>query len=256
MGYWPPTNEMLRPWSTNGEQNPGRWEGENWRGLGYDVYSFFPEFPPDGNPSNDPIGSEGAVGSPESDLRVDYQDTSKDFWAIVDEYAPVVLITTSRGGRIGWEIEAIEGGHGRGGPNPARDWSSDAHGAVMLPTEETVDPRTWTAISTYRDGVTLPSLLPLNAIERATSKLGLTSVEIDLGTSGNFLSGFVAIHGVYYGATNPHNVAAGHVHVANGLPTETARTLIEATLQVVLDEHPADTVACPREPLGRAWARQ
>jgi len=71
MGYWPPTNEMLRPWSTNPEQNPDGWTGENWRGTGYDVYAFFPEFPPDGDPSNDGIGELGAVGSAESDLRVD-----------------------------------------------------------------------------------------------------------------------------------------------------------------------------------------
>jgi hypothetical protein len=79
MGYWPPTNEMLRPFSTDPRQNGGAWVGEDWGGLGFDVHAFFPEFPPDGDPSNDPLGSEGSVGSPESDLRVDYQETSEDF---------------------------------------------------------------------------------------------------------------------------------------------------------------------------------
>lgn len=41
-GYWPPTNEMLRDWSTNPAQNPNGWAGGNWEGLGYDVYSYFP----------------------------------------------------------------------------------------------------------------------------------------------------------------------------------------------------------------------
>ena len=62
MGYWPPTNEMLRPWSQNPEQNPDGWIGEGWEGYGYDVVSFFPEFPPDGDPNDNPIGGDGAVG--------------------------------------------------------------------------------------------------------------------------------------------------------------------------------------------------
>lgn len=127
MGYWPPTNEMLRPWSTNPAQNPGGWQGENWRGHGFDVYAFFPEFPPDGDPSNDEIGDPGSVGSPDFDLQVDYQATSADFWRIVDTHAPRLLITTSRGGQIGWEIEALEGGHGDDNPDgPAADWIAES----------------------------------------------------------------------------------------------------------------------------------
>ncbi len=75
-GYWPPTNEMLRPWSTNPAQNEGGWVGANWGGHGYDVYAFFPEFPPDGDPTNDAIGEEGSVGSPRSELRVVIQVTT------------------------------------------------------------------------------------------------------------------------------------------------------------------------------------
>ena len=67
MGYWPPTNEMLRPWSTDPAQNPGGWIGEDWEGYGYDVYSFFPEFPPDGDPTNDSIGDDGASVTVEPD---------------------------------------------------------------------------------------------------------------------------------------------------------------------------------------------
>lgn len=247
MGYWPPTNEMLRPWSQNPRQNPGGWVGQDWEGLGYDVYSFFPEFPPDGNPSNDPIGSPGSVGSEDFDLQVDYQATSEDFWRIVDELRPIILITNSRGGGIGWEIEAIEGGHGGGGGDPAFDWSSDGYGAVTHPTQESIDPRSWDAISTYRQGNTLPSQLPMDAIFDAASKLGVTSVEIDQdGTSGNYLSGFLGLHGVYYNQIARHNVAAGHIHVGNGLPTEDASVLVEATLRVVIETHPADGVACPQ----------
>ncbi|MBC8074111.1 MAG: hypothetical protein IAG13_37675 [Deltaproteobacteria bacterium] len=247
MGYWPPTNEMLRPWSTDPAQNPGGWIGANWNGLGYDVHAFFPEFPPDGDPTNDDIGDDGAVGSPDFDLRVDYQATSADFWRIVDEHQPVIVLTTSRGGDIGWEIEALEGGHGEGNAGDAAlDWASDAHGVDVLPTETTVDARTWDAITTHRQGVTLPSQLPLQTIFDATSVLGVTEVAIDeIGTSGNFLSGFLALHGLYYQLHTEHAVAAGHIHVGLGLPVADASTLIEATLQVVLESHPAARAPCP-----------
>lgn len=246
MGYWPPTNEMLRPWSTNAEQNPDGWIGEDWEGYGYDVYSFFPEFPPDGDPTNDDIGDPGAVGSPDFDLQVDYQATSADFWRIVDTYQPVILVTTSRGGEIGWEIEALEGGHGMmNNMGPAMDWSSDKYGADQFPTEETIDAASWEAISTYRKGNTLPSQLPLDEIFTLTSELGVTDVVIDQETSGNFLSGFLGLHGVYYNQLAPHNVAAGHVHVGYGLPVADASMLIEETLRAVISVHPAESAPCP-----------
>ena len=239
MGYWPPTNEMLRPWSPNPEQNGGNWVGENWEGRGYDIYAFFPEFPPDGDPKNDDIGDIGAVGSADSDLRVDYQDTSADFWRIVAKYRPRLLVTTSRGGAIGWELEAFEGGHDGGTGVAADDWKSDRFGSDTHPTEATVDPRSWEAISTYRAGRRLPSQLPLEAIYRATSALGLIDVAIDENTSGNYLSGFMGLHGLVYNLTEPANVAAGHIHVGRDVSAENARTLFEVTLRALISAHPA-----------------
>jgi len=246
MGYWPPTNEMLRLWSQNPAQNPDTWIGANWGGYNFDLYAFFPEFPPDGDPSNDPIGSEGSVGSPDSDLRVDFQDTSADFWRIVDEYQPSILITTSRGGAIGWEIEAVEGGHGSAGNNdPALDWRSDGYGTVTHPTQATVDPRSWMAISSYRQGNRLTSQLPMDDIVAATSSLTGESVQIDMGTSGNYLSGFLGLHGLYYNQIASHNVAAGHIHVGSSVSTADARTLLTATLHAVLGQYDADALPCP-----------
>lgn len=246
MGYWPPTNEMLRPWSRNPAQNPEGWVGEDWHGHGYDVQAFFPEFPPDGDPTNDEVGEDGAVGSPDFDLRVDYQATSADFWRIVDEHRPVIVVTTSRGGAIGWEIEALEGGHGVDNPgDPSQDWLSDGHDPVRFPTQETVDPRSWDAISTHRQGATLPTQLPVQAIVDATTALAVTDVVVDDGTSGTFLSGFLALHGLYYQLHTPRAVAAGHIHVGIDLPVADASVLVEASLDAILTEHPADTIACP-----------
>ncbi len=243
-GYWPNTNEMLREWSTSTAQNPATWAGHNWNGHGYDVYAFFPEFPPDGNPMNDPFGSDGWVGS--GDLKVDYQDTSADFWRIMDTHQPHIVITTSRGGTIGWEIEAVEGGHGGATPDPASDWSADGHGSIHRPTQASIDPRSWTAIATYRDGNTLPSQLPIGDIATATQALGLESVQIDAsGTSGNYLSGFMGLHGLYYNQISPHNVAAGHIHVGISVSAANARELMRTTLDTVLGQIDPDGLPCP-----------
>lgn len=245
-GYWPPTNEMLRRWSTNAAQNPDGWVGENWGGYGYDVYAFFPEFPPDGDPTNDEIGEDGAVGSPDFDLRVDYQATSADFWRIVDTYRPVMLVTTSRGGDIGWEIEAIDGGHGVGNDGgPASDWTPDGYGEQGRPTKASIDERSWAAISEFRQGNTLPSTLPIDDIVAATSRLDVTNVVVDQETSGNFLSGFMGLHGVYHASTTPHVVAAGHIHVGLELPVADAEVMIDATLHALLQSRPIESVDCP-----------
>ena len=97
-GYWPPTNEAVRHFSTNPLQNPDGWVGEDWEGLGYDVYSFFPEFPE--GVDVDPRG----VG----DFEVDYQDTSEDWWRITAEIEPVAIITFSAGSDNLWELEFLQ----------------------------------------------------------------------------------------------------------------------------------------------------
>ena len=240
VGYWPPSNEMLRQFSTSPDLNPGGWMGQNWNGLGHDVHAFFPEFPPDGNPFNDSFGSPGFIGSPESDFRVDYQDTSADFWDVMDTLNPRGIITFSWGGSDNrWEIERVEGGH-FGGSTPPFDWEGDRNGESS-PTQETIDPRSWDAISTYRDGNRLQSQLPVDDIVSATSALGLADVFVDeTGTSGNYLSGFLGLHGLYYNSlhNDPNdpfrNIAAGHIHVGSGLSDADARLLSEVTLNRTL----------------------
>ncbi|MEM7100224.1 MAG: hypothetical protein AAF541_18295 [Pseudomonadota bacterium] len=231
-GYWPPTNEMLRPWSEHPLQNPDGWQGDNWRGLGYDVFAYFPEFPPDGDPTNDKIGDPGSVGSPDFDFQVDYQATSRDFWRIMDAKQPRVLITTSRGGDIGWELEAVEGGHGQ-----PTDWASDKWGQVKYPLADSVDPRTTNLLQTHANS-RLESGLPLQSIARVSEAKGLAQVAIDHNTSGNYLSGFMGLHGLHFHYSEPQNVAAGHIHVGRHVKPEVARALFEVTLETVLKAHP------------------
>ena len=74
-GFWPPTNEMIRHFSTSNTLNLEGWQGNDWEGRGYDIVSYFPEFE---NPDCDNCGT--GYGN----FEVDYQDTSNDFWPIVN----------------------------------------------------------------------------------------------------------------------------------------------------------------------------
>jgi hypothetical protein len=83
--------------------------------------------------------------------------------------------------------------------------------------------------------------LPVDDIVSATSALGLAKVFIDeSGTSGNYLSGFLGLHGLYYNSlhNDPNdpfqNIAAGHIHVGSGLSVDDARLLSEVTLNQTL----------------------
>ena len=219
------------------------WQGKNWRGYGYDVYAHFPEFPPDGDPTNDSIGDPGSVGV--GDLPVDYQATSRNFWQLIERYRPQILITTSRGGEIEWELERIEGGHGDDvTKDPAKDWISDRYGESNFPTEASIDPRSWQAISQFRVGRTLTSKLPLEKLVDELSKHDLLTIEIDDETSGNYLSGFMGLHGLYYNHIEPSSLTAGHIHVGRHVTSDAAEAMMRMTLEIVLREFSADA-ACP-----------
>ncbi len=141
-GYWPPSNEALREFSDDSVQNPGGWIGQDWEGRGYDVYSFFPEFTPR-NCRNCGRGS--------GDLEVDYQDTSADFWTIVETIRPIAVITFSRGfDNLSWELEMnqynrtlwIDDFAAPLQPTPSppdADWPSDELRLSTLPVQEIVD---------------------------------------------------------------------------------------------------------------------
>jgi hypothetical protein len=92
--YWPPGNQMLNEFSTDKKLNPKGWKGKNWRGLGYDIYTFFPTFP--GETQANPKG--------QGDFEVDYQDTLMDFGRIMQKYKPAIIICYGMG-QGPWEIE-------------------------------------------------------------------------------------------------------------------------------------------------------
>lgn len=219
-GYWPPTNEMIRPWNANPVQNPAGWVGGNWEGRGYDIHAYFPEFP--GGVDVNPQGN--------GDFEVDYQDTSNDWWRIVEEIQPVAIITFSRGNPdLSWELESRT----RNWANA--NWVPD-YTAPLRPTPEL-------PIFNEPAGTVRNSTLPMDAIEAAVDEAGLgLTAYIDRSNEygGRFLSNYIGYHGSWYHDLHSSpsdaawNVAAGHIHVGIGVSTEQGRAATELSLRELI----------------------
>ncbi|MCB9888971.1 MAG: hypothetical protein H6836_05290 [Planctomycetes bacterium] len=192
-GYWPPTNEMVRRFSQSTTQNPAGWIGSNWENRGYDIVSYFPEFPQ-------------GIGKGVGDFEVDYQDTMADWWRIVPAMKPIAIITNSRGGaNKNWEIEM-------NGYNNA-SWYAD-YLAPFYPNPSPPD-LSIPADSTRRSS--LPAREMLAALAAARIDVNAWAC-FDAG-GGGFLSEFIGYHGMYYKQLHgdPSDpawcIAAGHIHV-------------------------------------------
>ena len=216
-GFWPPTNEMIRHFSKNQELNPAGWQGEDWESLGYDVVSYFPEFE---------VPDCDNCGQGYGDLEVDYQDTSNDFWDIVEEIEPITIITFSRGFiDHSWEVEYNY--HNR------VNWYAD-YSTPFFPTPNPPDDSVPTNHVRH-------SSLPMQNIVDAinNSDLGLNSY-IDLqGDPGHFVSEFMGYHGVWYHSIYEFGdlpcYMAGHVHVGGLIDWDVATLATEETIRTVIN---------------------
>ena len=217
-GFWPPTNEMIRHFSQDLDLNPSGWQGEDWQGLGYDIISFFPEF-------DDPDCDDCGQGY--GDFEVDYQDTSHDFWTIIDEINPVTIITFSRGFiDFSWELEFNF--YNR------TNWYAD-YTTPFFPTPN--PPDTDESVNFLRNS-TLPMEEIMNAVNEAN--LGLNSYIDSNGDPGHYVSEFMGYHGVWYHdlyqyeSENPCYLA-GHVHVGGLIDWDTSREATEITISKVIE---------------------
>jgi hypothetical protein len=217
-GYWPPSNEAVRPFSANPVQNPGGWVGSDWEGRGYDVYSYFPEFSP-------PTCTSCGAGT--GDLMVDYQDTSADFWALADALQPIAIVTFSRTtAATSWEVEMNQHNHA--------SWGND----YIAPVQPTPNPPDASVPANFLRLSKLPVQDIVNEV--AAANLGLNPFICFAGHAGGFVSEFIAYHGVWYQSlhdspTDPAwCIAAGHVHVGSGISWPVARTAAEITLRSVI----------------------
>ncbi|MCK6457841.1 MAG: hypothetical protein L6Q92_15085 [Phycisphaerae bacterium] len=215
-GYWPPTNEMLRRWSSNAMQNPMGWIGGNWENRGYDILAYFPEFP-------------NGLGRGEGDFEVDYQDTSNDWWPLVDQLKPIAIITFSRANTTnGWELE------GGNRTYVSSQWTAD----YLAPTRPTPE---------------LPIMQLEPPLTERFSSLPIASIIADVAASGaavnpfstviddgRFLSNFIGYHGCWYHTlhSDPQdpawNIAAGHIHVGMNTQLSAAVQATEVTLRALI----------------------
>lgn len=204
-GYWPPTNQMLVEFSTDSALNPSDWQGEDWRGFGYNVYACFPTFPKgtDVNPAG------------KGDLCVDYQDTFADFERITNKLQPEVIICYGRGDGP-WEIEVNAPAH--------QAWTAD----YTEPKQPDWRPDADTVLHS-----TLPTKQILDALQRQMPNLGAW---IDhQGNPDNFLCGYIMRLATEYQQAHDDCAAAGFIHVGKDVSIEDAKRAQELTLRVTLE---------------------
>ena len=218
-GYWPPTNEMIRHFSQNSELNTEGWQGENWEDSGYDVIGFFPSFSnPDCNQCGQGYG----------DLEVDYQDTSEDFWPIVEQIKPSAIITFSRGYiDNSWEVEYNF--YNR------MNWYQD----YEYPFIPTPNPPDQDQNAYFLRNSSLPMEDIINNVTNNLSHLSLNPYIDWEDHPGQFVSEFMGYHGVWYRDTNLHGESpcyiAGHVHVGGQIEVADARLAAEETIRTIID---------------------
>lgn len=212
-GYWPPTNEMIRQFN---KKNSSAWKGKDWRGHGYDIYSYFPEFP------------EGTYPIGVGDFEVDYQKTLSDWKRITSSINPFAIVTFSRGfPGFKWEVESQQ--------RNLEEWKRD----YREPRQPIPSPPD----SNVPSGTIRRSTLPMNEIVTNVNNadLGLLAYIDNVSFGGGFLSEYIAYLGVSYQAlhSRPDDkfrcVAAGHIHVGIDVSIEQGKTASEITLETIIE---------------------
>ena len=216
-GFWPPTNEMIRHFSQNLNLNPTGWQGDNWEDRGYDIISYFPEF------SNPECTN---CGQGYGDLEVDYQDTSNDFWDIVENISPSAIITFSRGfNDLSWEMEYNF--YNR------TNWYND----YLAPTLPTPNPPESNVANFFMRNSSLPVENLVTSINN--SNIGLDAYVDWNGDPGRFVSEFMGYHGVWYKELNSQNeiacLSAGHIHVGAQIDWNTAKQAAEISIREIIN---------------------
>jgi pyrrolidone-carboxylate peptidase len=203
-GFWNPTGLMLAPFSTDPELNPNGWEGENWEGLGYNIYSYFPK-----------------PGDYTGMFEVDYQDTWEDFWNITNQIHPYAIISFGAG--VGpWEIEY----NARNLDSWVRDEKS--------PYQPTPNPPD----DTKPIGFIRHSSLPVQQIADVVNDQTTIEAWVDVyGNPGAYLCEYIAYLGMWY--QNTHNTTddtnpcriAGFIHVNAEVDVDEAIKATKITLR-------------------------
>jgi pyrrolidone-carboxylate peptidase len=203
-GFWNPSGLMLTPFSTDPELNPDGWDGENWEGLGYDIYSYFPK----------PSDYSGM-------FEVDYQDTWEDFWNVTNQIHPFAIISFGAGNGP-WEIEY--------NARNLDSWIKDEKSPYQ-PTPCPPD-------DTEPAGFIRHSSLPVQQIADAVNNQTTIEAWVDwYGNPGAYLCEYIAYLGMWY--QNIHNTTndpnpcrvAGFIHVNSEVGVDEAMKATKITLR-------------------------
>lgn len=238
-GMWPPTNHMLRQFSPNPRQSRWFWKGSNWRGHGFDIYAFFPEFSiPDDEvgyadewESHEDLDRDDVGVEHIGHFQVDYQDTREDWERITRWLRPCAIITFSRGGfNHNWQIENVLRNR------PKSEWARDMKGDERKPTPAPPD-------TSFPTGDWRLSTLPKEQIiDRVNSAFDRSDVFATKNSgAGKFLSEFIGYLGVWYQDehsfewTDGMCFAAGHIHVGKHVSVPDATEATEITLEALID---------------------
>ncbi len=211
-GYWNPSGQMIAPFCTDTSLNPGGWIGGNWEGLGYNVYSFFPE-----------------PGVYTGMFEVDYQATWEDFWRITDSLHPEAIISYGVGPvapNYDWEFEY-------NARNLEDEWSPD-------PTEP-VKPTPCPPDSTKPAGYTRHPVFPFQKVIDALDAETTVQALVDWDGQANFfLCEYMAYLGMWY--QNLHSLpddpypchASGFIHITNKIPLAESMKAVSVTIREVI----------------------
>lgn len=231
IGYWPPTNIMLKQFSRSPRQNEGDYRGLNWEGLGYNIFAFFPDFEDGDVFTYDRSGPTYPVGT--GNFKVDYQDTLRDFNWCVQYYKPCAIISFSRMGD--WEEIVLEPGH-----MVCEEWAPDMNPPSQPNKSLPYRLNYFTGLG--EAGSWLSQSLPRDKIvEVATANDDLEGLRIRASrtteTIGDFLSNYIGALGAKYRADHGYVNrgyqcrASGHVHVGGGTPVEKVKLFSEIALR-------------------------
>ncbi len=203
LGYWYPTNMMIRDFNANPKLNP-KWIGENWEGRGYNIYSFSPDFP---------YKTLKGVG----DFTVDYQSSFSDFWRIMPKYTPVAILSFGRAKENNdWEIESIV-------YNNFNQWRGDFK-FPYKPKRKTVR---------YKKFQRIQTAFPKKRIkEQLVRKLPELNVFIDEQGSGDFLCEYMAYQIYWYQSFYPNMRYGIHTHIG----AESSMSTLKKGLGITLRE--------------------
>jgi pyrrolidone-carboxylate peptidase len=207
-GFWNPTGQMIKSFSTNSYLNPEGWEGENWENFGYNIYSYFPT----------PDIYNGT-------FEVDYQNTWNDFWNITSDLNPIAIISFGAGSGP-WEIEY--------NTRNLKYWTNDENKPYQptpAPPDDTVD-----------EGYVRHSTLPIEEIQNAVNDGTNIEAWIDWeGNPGQYLCEYIAYIGMWYqnihssSSDQYHCRSAGFIHVNSGVPVDEAMKASNITIRKTIE---------------------